>query len=52
MTRKPEHKPDDPEQYKRFIEAAREAGADETEAGADRVFKKVTSQKPGKKNER
>jgi hypothetical protein len=34
-------KPDDPEQSKRFIEAAREAQADETEAGADRAFKKV-----------
>ena len=41
MTRKPERKPDDPEQSKRFIDAAREAQADETEAGADRAFKKV-----------
>jgi hypothetical protein len=46
MTRKPEPKPDDPEQYKRFIEAAREAGADETEEGADRAFKNVTSKRP------
>lgn len=36
-------KPDDPAQYKRFLEAARDAGADETEEGADRVFKKITS---------
>jgi hypothetical protein len=43
MTRKPHPKPDDPEQSKRFIEAAREAEADESEAGADRAFKKVVS---------
>lgn len=41
MARKPEKKPDDPEQSKRFIDAAREAGADESEEAADRVFKKV-----------
>jgi hypothetical protein len=43
------HKPDDPEQSKRFIDAAKEAEADETEAGADRAFKKVTS-KPSKQS--
>jgi hypothetical protein len=37
--------PDDPEQSKRFIEAAREAEADETEEGAERAFKKVASAK-------
>jgi hypothetical protein len=41
--RKPERKPDDPAQSKRFIEAAREAQADESPAGADRAFKKVAS---------
>jgi hypothetical protein len=46
MERKPEPKPDDPEQSKRFIDAARDAEADETEAGADRAFKKVTSSPP------
>jgi hypothetical protein len=35
------HKPDDPAQYKRFLEAAREAKADETKEGADRAFKKI-----------
>jgi hypothetical protein len=40
-------KPDDPTQYERFLEAAREAQADETEKGADKAFKKVTS-KPSK----
>jgi hypothetical protein len=41
-----DRKPDDPEQSKRFIDAAREAEADETEEGADKAFKKVTSSKP------
>jgi hypothetical protein len=40
MNEKPK-KPDDPAQYKRFVEAARDAQADETEEGADRAFKKV-----------
>lgn len=34
-------KPDDPAQYKRFLDAARKAVADETGEGADRAFKKV-----------
>ena len=38
-------KPDDPAQYKRFVEAARKAEADETEAGADKAFKKVAMKK-------
>jgi hypothetical protein len=46
MSQKPDRKPDDPEQYKRFIEAARKAEADETEEGADRAFKKVAKPKP------
>jgi len=41
MTKEPKPKPDDPEQYKRFLEAAEKAEADKTEAGADRAFKKV-----------
>jgi hypothetical protein len=41
MSKKQERKPDDPEQSKRFIEAAREHEADETEEGADRAFKKA-----------
>lgn len=32
---------DDPEQSERFIKTAREHGADETEKGADKAFKKV-----------
>lgn len=38
---------DDPIQSKRFLEAAREAEADETEKGADRAFKAVVG-KPKK----
>lgn len=37
---------DDPEQSKRFIDTAKEHGADETEEGADRAFKKATSKPP------
>jgi hypothetical protein len=40
-TAKKDRKPDDPAQYKRFPEAARDAHADETEKGADRAFKSV-----------
>jgi hypothetical protein len=42
---KKQHQQKDPEQYKRFIEAAKKAEADETEEGADRAFKKVISSK-------
>lgn len=41
MSEKPKPKHDDPEQSKRFIDTAREIGADETEKGADKAFKKV-----------
>jgi hypothetical protein len=37
----PKRTPDDPEQSKRFLEAAKAAGADETEKGAWRAFKAV-----------
>jgi hypothetical protein len=48
MTKKPQQRTtDDPEQSKRFIDAAKEAEADETEKGADKAFKKVVS-KPSK----
>jgi hypothetical protein len=42
---KTERKPDDPAQYKRFVEAARKAGADESKEGADKAFKKVISKR-------
>jgi hypothetical protein len=37
-----EPKQDDPEQSKRFLEAARQAEADETEKGAGRAFRGET----------
>jgi hypothetical protein len=49
LSRKPVRQ-DDPEQYKRFLEAAKEAGADETAKAADRAFKSVVKpRKPGAK---
>lgn len=42
-------KPDDPEQYKRFLEAAKAAEADETAKGADKAFRSVVKpKKPAK----
>jgi len=43
MEKKSTPKPDDPAQSKRFIDAAREAEADESAEGAERAFKKVAS---------
>jgi len=45
MSRKSELKPDDPAQYKRFLDAAREAEADESNEAADKAFKRVSSTK-------
>ena len=42
MTKKPDRKPDDPEQSKRFIETAKEVGADDPKA-LDRALKKVAT---------
>jgi hypothetical protein len=42
---KAKRKPDDPDQSKRFIEAARKHGADETRESADRAFKKAVKGK-------
>ena len=41
MRRKAKLKPEDPAQYKRFLEAAKKAEADETEEGADGAFRKI-----------
>jgi len=47
MARKPERKPDDPEQSKRFKETAKELEAnDKTALG--RAFKKIATSKPPK----
>jgi hypothetical protein len=52
MTKTPQRKPDNPEQYKRFLDASKEAEADNTEAGADRAFKKVALPKEKTKQKR
>lgn len=53
MPNKPERKPDDPAQYKRFLEAAEKAGADKTKEGADRAFRKAISKaSPSQKKDR
>ena len=41
MTRKPAPKRDDPEQSKRFIETAKEVGADEDAEALERAFKNI-----------
>jgi hypothetical protein len=41
MPRKPQPKPDNPEQFKRFIEMTREVGAHTDPETLDRVLKKV-----------
>jgi hypothetical protein len=41
MGRKPNPKPDDPEQSKRFIETAEEVGADTDDEALERAFKKI-----------
>ena len=44
MTKKPE--PDDPEQYRRFIDTAQKVEAEEAPEAFDRAFKKVAPAKP------
>jgi hypothetical protein len=46
MPRRPKPKPDNPEQFKRFIETAREVEADESPDAIDRAFNKVVPSKP------
>jgi hypothetical protein len=45
MPRKPAPLPDDPEQSKRFIDLARELGADERPHAFEEAFEKVVSAK-------
>lgn len=49
MPRKPAPKPDNPEQYKRFLQTAREVGADRQGEAFDRVLDKVVQSKPADK---
>jgi hypothetical protein len=43
----PHDKPSDPEEYKRFLETARQIEASEDADAFDRAFKKVTSRQKG-----
>ena len=52
MVQKPKPKPDDPAQYKRFLDAAQEAEADESVEGADKAFKKIALPKKPPKRQR
>jgi len=45
MPDKPTPQPDNPEQSKRFIETAREVGADESPEAFERAFEKVVRPK-------
>jgi hypothetical protein len=47
MPRKPKPPPDDPEQSKRFIDMAREVGAETPSPDLERVFRKVAEQPKG-----
>jgi hypothetical protein len=48
---KPESTPDDPEQSKRFIDMAKEVGADEDADALERAFKNIASKSPKEKKE-
>jgi hypothetical protein len=53
MARNPKAPRDDPKQSKRFIDMAKEIGADERPEAFERAFDKVVAPKPdeGKKNQ-
>lgn len=45
MPRRPKPKPDNPEQFKRFIETAREVGAEEQDERFDLVLRTVAKRR-------
>jgi hypothetical protein len=49
MDKKPKPRQDDPEQYKRFLGAAKEAEVDEAPKGADKAFRSVVKRRPKSK---
>jgi hypothetical protein len=49
MPRKPAPKPDDPAQSQRFLDIAKEVGADTDNEALERAFKKITENPPKKK---
>lgn len=50
MTEKKKPEPDDPEQSKRFVDAARAAGADESGESFKRAVKTIASSKAPEKS--
>lgn len=44
--KKKRHKPDDPKQFRAFIEKAREIGADEEKSAADELVRSLAKQPP------
>jgi hypothetical protein len=46
MGRKPEPKPDDPAQSQRFLDTAKEVGADRDDEALERALKKIIPQRP------
>jgi CHAD domain-containing protein len=48
MSRKPAPKPDDPEQSKRFIEIAKEVGADQDSEVLEQALKTARKKSPSK----
>lgn len=51
MPRKPVPKPDDPKQSKRFIETAKEVGADTDDEALERAFKKIVPERDKRKRD-
>lgn len=52
MPRKPKLHPDDPEQFKRFTDLAREVGAGKQGKDFERVFDKIATTPPGQDQSR
>jgi hypothetical protein len=50
MGRKPAPKPDDPAQSQRFLDTAKEVGADTDDEALERAFKKIIS-RPSKERQ-
>jgi hypothetical protein len=52
MPRKPAPKPDDPAQSQRFVDTAKEVGADTDDEALERAFKKIVSRPPKEQQDR
>jgi hypothetical protein len=51
MASNPQPQPDDPEQYRRFVEKARELESDESPEAFERVFKKIVPARRGRETQ-